>query len=185
MSLRLRKSTPRDLFFEDVLLPKWAHEIDVLPISILRGLGFRFSHWFFRFTVCVGRVRRSPTYAIRSHCEPLLGIIHHRRKEILELIPLRSTIKDPPREVLDQWTITLEKMLALAAGKKSCSWYADAHPSDPLWPGWPQYVKKLGARGYVLRNKGEAVDKALRRLDTEIAALKQISPRVDAGRIVK
>src|SRR4051812_38252674 len=107
MSVRLRKSTPRALYFEDILLPRWAQEIDVLPISVLGDLvklTFNFSHWFFRFSVCIGRVRRSPTISIRTHCRQLLDVIRRRQSEILERIPIRSNIKEPPREVLDQWT---------------------------------------------------------------------------------
>ena len=177
MSVRLRKSTPRDLYFEDVLLPKWAHAIDVLPISILRDLRFRFSHWFFRFTVCVGRVRRSPTYAIQGHCERLLDVIARRRSEILKGIPLRSTIRDSPNEVLDQWIATLEQMIELSAGKKSCTWYADGHPSDQFWPGDPAYIKKLEARGYVLHDKDGVIDRCLARMDTVLAALRKSSRR--------
>lgn len=151
MSVRLRKSSPRSLYFEDVLLPHWAQAIDVLPISVLGDLGFRFSNWFFRFTVCVGRVRRSPSYAIQRHCRELLETIDRRRAEILEKIPVRSTIKDPPEEVLKQWTLTLQRMIELSAGKKSCSWYADGHPSDLFWPGSTEYVEKLCARGYVFQ----------------------------------
>lgn len=150
MSVRLRKSYPRDLYFEDVLMPRWAQAIDVLPVSVLGDLGFRFSHWFFRFTACVGRVRRSPTSAIRGRCGELLEIIERRRAEILEKIPARSTIPDPPEEVLAQWELTLQRMIELSAGKRSCSWYADGHPSDPLWPGWPEYGEKLRRRGFGL-----------------------------------
>jgi len=149
MSVRLSKSTPRELYFEDILLPKWTQEIDVLPISILGDLGFQFSHWFLSFTVCIGRVRRSPTYAIHRHCKQLLDVIDKRRSEILERIPLRSTIKDPPKVVLDQWTLALKQMIELSVGKKSCSWYADAHPTDPGWPGCHEYMTKLRMRGYV------------------------------------
>jgi hypothetical protein len=151
MSVRLRKSFPRDLYFEDVLLPRWTQQIDVLPVSILGDLGFRFSHWFFRFSVCVARVRRSPTRTILRHCNCLLDVIEHRHSEILERIPARSTIKDPPKEVLDQWSRALRQMVKLCAGKKSCSWYADGHPSDPMWPGWADYVRKLETRGYVFK----------------------------------
>ena len=149
MSIRLRKSTPRNLFFEDILLPKWAHAIDVLPNSILRDLNFRTQTWFFRFSVCIGRVRRSPTLAIRRHCEQLLGEIHRRRSFILVNIPIRSRIRETPEVVLAQWTAALNQMIELSAGKKSCSWYADGHPSDCFWPGSLRYVKQLEARGYV------------------------------------
>jgi hypothetical protein len=164
MSVRLRKTTPRDLFFEDVLMPRWAHEIDILPISVLGDLNFRFSHWFFRFSVCAGRVRRSPTFAIRCHCKELLDVIHRRREEILLRIPIRSGIKDCPNEVLDQWTTTLKKMIELSAGKKSCTWYADAHPSDPLWPGSAAYLEKLEARAMFCRteDREQAIDRALK-----------------------
>jgi len=171
MSVRLRKSTPRDLFFEDVLLPRWAHEIDVLPISVLGDLGFRFSHWFFRFTICVGEIRRSPTYAIQRHCRELLEIIHRRNAEILEKIPVHSTIKESPHEVLEQWKLTLKKMIALSAGKKSCTWYADGHPSDPYWPGGPAYMQKLEARGYTIQDKSKAIDRAVANYDLIIDAL--------------
>lgn len=178
MSVRLRKSTPRDLYFEDVLLPRWAHEIDVLPISVLGDLGFRFSHWFFRFTVCVGRVRRSPATAIRRHCHGLLAIIEQRRVEILERIPVRSRIKESPRTVLDQWTLTLQRMIELSAGKKSCSWYADGHPSDPGWPGWSDYVKKLEARRYIIQEKAMAIAKASARIDVLLTALRTPERRI-------
>lgn len=177
--VRLRKSTPRDLYFEDTLLPKWAQEIDVLPISVLGDLGFRFGHWFFRFTICVGRVRRSPTSAIRRHCTRLLEVIKERRREILERIPLRSTIKDSPNEVLDQWERTLRRMIELSAGKKSCTWYADGHPSDRFWPGWPEYQKKLEARGYVFHRREEAVTKAVKRFDAILDALRVQKARLD------
>jgi len=172
VKVRLRKSNPRDLYFEDTLMPKWAHELDVLPISVLGDLGFRFNHWFFRFTVCVGRVRRSPTSAIRRHCMQLLEVIKGRRAEILERIPRRSTIKAPSEEVLDQWVRTLDQMIELSTGKKSCTWYADGHPSDQFWPGYPEYQKKLVARGYVFRERERAVARAREQYDTLLGALR-------------
>ena len=68
--------------------------------------------------------------------------------------------------------MSLELMIELSAGKKSCSWYADGHPSDQFWPGEAAYVKKLEARGYVLRDKEQAIEKALKRFDTLLAALR-------------
>ena len=90
------------------------------------------------------------------------------------LVPfkMRSAIKDSPNEVLDQWERTLKRMIELSAGKKSCTWYADGHPSDTFWPGWPEYQKKLEARGYVFQNRGEAVAKAVKRYDAILDALR-------------
>lgn len=172
MGVRLRKSLPRALYFEDTLMPRWAQQIDVLPISVLGGLGFRFGHWFFRFTVCVGRVRRSPASAIHRHCSRLLKGIKACREEILVQIPIRSTIKDSPKEVLDQWAFTLRRMLELAEGKRSCTWYADGHPSDPFWPGDWRYQRKLEGRGYRFRNREEDTRKAVERIDAVLDALR-------------
>jgi hypothetical protein len=63
-------------------------------------------------------------------------------------------------------------MTELSVGKKSCTWYADSHPDDPHWPGWPEYQQKLADRGYVIRDRDQATRKALTRFDTTIEALR-------------
>jgi hypothetical protein len=147
--MRLRKTFPRDLFFNDVLLPRWAHSLDVLAMLVLPDTPEDTADWFFRFTICTGRVRRSPVYAVRRHCTRLLRQLTKRRSEVLTRIPSSTTIRVSPSLVYRDWLESLRQMLALTKGRKSCSWYADSHPSDPYWPCDYPYISKLKGRGYV------------------------------------
>jgi len=151
--MRLRKTFPRDVFFRDVLLPRWAHSLDVLAMSVIPDIPRDTANWFFRFGVCVGRIRRSPVYVIRKHCRRLLRSLLMCRSEVIRRIPICSTIRVSPAVVYREWVDSLRLMLRLINGHKNCSWYADSHPTDMFWPCSEDYMAKLRARGYAIDAK--------------------------------
>jgi hypothetical protein len=144
----------RPIIFEGVELPGVAIAIDHLGLhgnlpEMSEGTGL----WLWRFTICVGLRRTDASETILHHAQEALALATQFRDRLLQTVPLHY---DGPFEpgVLDAWIAALERIIAIARSRRSCSWEAPLRPGDSGFGRSPEEnMKELGER----------LDKAIKR----------------------
>lgn len=116
-------STPRAILFEDTILPKYAHLIDVMTNRL--ELPEETKSWFFHFSVCVGIQKTDQSDAVILHSERALDAF--QKISIKTRGSLQKQFSDDDfTSVLEDWRNTLITMVRIAQSKEACTWTGDA-----------------------------------------------------------
>jgi len=127
---------PRLLIFEMHVLPEYAFALDQLNyIDLFPGISEDCSVWFWRFTICVGYIKCASSEDIIKFSTEALNLLKKPSKELFNRLNVVFPCVEP-EEVLSSLRESLETMIALAANRDKCTWFA------PLYPGEKVYQKQ-------------------------------------------
>jgi hypothetical protein len=114
-----RHDWARPIVFEGVELPGTVFAIDHLGKE--PELSVEASEWIWRFTVCVGVMKRDSSENIIRYAGEALDVATRFRERLLCEMPVRF---DGPfdEQVLREWVYSLLKMIEIAASRSFCAW---------------------------------------------------------------
>lgn len=128
----------RPIIFEGNQLPGASISLDrFASTEFLPGIAEETALWFWRFTICVGRLRSAPSEEICSHVDRVIDL-SLQRDDKLRTFAADHVDKCFDRSVLDDWLASLGTIRRIAGGCDDCSWIA------PLRPGDKNYGKSYG-----------------------------------------
>lgn len=134
------KEYPRLLIFEMHVLPEYAFVLDQFTYEeLFPGISKECAVWFWRFSICVGRIKVAPSADVIKYSNEALTLLKKPSKKLFKR--LKKVLPDvDPEAVLSSWKKSLDIMIAVASNRDTCEWFAPLYPNDEAFTKHPKDV---------------------------------------------